>query len=220
MASVVNRLMLNNVFQCLCGWLRVEGLLFSIQGKVTAVGPTVGPSSPAAVLWAWAAMTQWFSSNWTDPDQHNTCSFWQSTCRPTLLWGYCAIIPQDRLVVVPCALRDITSVYHLCIVQTGTMDEGSFKQSYKEQRRRTRDSGSRENNRLECPLCSWICSVQYFSVSVSQQMNHIINSDDCRITNQCLFPLPFFKGPKELTLNVLWSLDFFSTFFLDLTELM
>lgn len=165
-------------------------------------------------------MTLWSSSNWTDPDQHNTCSFWQSSGRQTLVWGYCAIIPQDRVVVVPCVLRDITSDYlYLCIVQTGTTDEGFFWQSYKEQKRRTRDSGSRENNRLECPLCSGICNVQYFSVSVSQQMNHIINSDDCGLSNQCPFSLPYFKGPKELTLKALWSLDFFSIFFLDITEL-
>jgi len=47
--------MLNNVFQYHCGWL---GCSFpSTQGTVTAVGPTVGPSSPAAVLCAWGGMT-------------------------------------------------------------------------------------------------------------------------------------------------------------------
>ncbi len=175
--------------------------------------PTVGPSSPAAVLCAWGGMTRWSSSNWTDPDQHNTCFSWQSTGRPNLVWGFCVIIPH-RVVMVPCVLRYITFDYlYLCVVQKRTTDEGFLWQSYKEQKRRTKDSGSRENNRLECPLCSEICNVQCFSVFVSQQMNHIIHSDDCGLSNQCPFCLPYFKGPKELTLKALWSLDFFSIFF-------
>lgn len=130
---------------------------------------------------------------------------------------YCAIIPQDRLVVVPCVLRLIT---FFCVLfkQEPQMRDSSGRVI----RSKKEEQGilwCRENNRLECPLCSWICNVQYFSVSVSQQMNHIINSDDCGLSNQCLFSLPYFKAPKELTLKTLWSLAFFSMFFLDLTEL-